>query len=83
MKARTASNSFSRLGVMSPELAGLAEIAELLDVTKNTAMKYSRRADFPQPIDRLASGPVWRRTSVERWAKKTLPLPTGRPPESH
>jgi predicted DNA-binding transcriptional regulator AlpA len=67
---------------MSPELAGLAEVAELLGIAKRTASKYVRRPDFPKPVDRLAAGPVWRRRDVERWAKATLPLPrTGRPPK--
>jgi prophage regulatory protein len=61
------------------ELAGIAEIATMLRVTKNTAMKYASRHDFPAPLDRLASGPVWRRNDVEAWAKEHLPLPTGRP----
>ncbi len=65
---------------MNPDLlAGLAEIAELLGVTKNTAARYTKRPGFPEPLDRLASGPVWRRTDVETWAREHLPLPTGRP----
>lgn len=60
-------------------LVGLAEIAEVLGVTKNTALKYTRRADFPKPLDRLASGAVWSRPAVDEWTKATLPLPTGRP----
>jgi predicted DNA-binding transcriptional regulator AlpA len=65
---------------MSPDLAGLAEIAEMLGVTKRTALNYTKRDDFPKPLDRLASGPVWRRAAIEQWAKKRLPLPPGRPP---
>jgi hypothetical protein len=68
---------------MSPEeVVGLAELAELLDVTKRTAARYATRTDFPEPLARLRSGPVWRRVDVERWGKKHLPLPrTGRPPK--
>jgi len=66
---------------MSPELAGVAEVAEMLGVTKNTVLKYARRPEFPEPLDRLATGPVWRRVDVEAWAKAHLPLPTGRPPK--
>jgi len=62
-------------------LAGIAEIATLLNVTKNTATKYTRRPDFPKPLDRLAAGPVWERGAVETWASEHLPLPTGRPAE--
>lgn len=62
-------------------LAGVAEVAELLGVTKQTALKYAARDDFPAPLDRLAAGPVWRRNHVETWAKRHLPFPTGRPPK--
>lgn len=66
---------------MAPdELAGLAEVAEILGVPKRTAARYSARVDFPEPLDRLASGPVWRRVDVERWGRENLPLRTGRPP---
>jgi predicted DNA-binding transcriptional regulator AlpA len=64
---------------MGAGLLGLHEVAELLRVTKRTAARYTRRADFPEPIERLAAGPIWRRRDVEAWAKKRLPLPTGRP----
>jgi hypothetical protein len=67
------------LGVPPEELAGLADIARLLGVTKRTAQKYVRRPDFPETLGRIAAGPVWRRSEVEAWAKATLPLPTGRP----
>jgi hypothetical protein len=71
------------LAAMSPELAGLAEVADMLAVTKRTASNYTQREDFPEPIDRLASGPVWRRTDVDAWASAHLPLPTGRPPKQN
>jgi hypothetical protein len=64
---------------MSPTLAGLAEVADLLGVHKNTALAYTRRDDFPTPLDRLATGPVWKRADVEVWAAKTLPIRRGRP----
>ena len=68
---------------MAPdELAGLAEVAALCKVSKRTAQSYTARPDFPAPLDRLASGPVWRRRDVERWATKHLPFRTGRPPKT-
>jgi predicted DNA-binding transcriptional regulator AlpA len=63
----------------SNDRVGLAEVAAMLGVTKNTALRYTRRGDFPGPVEQLASGRVWRRRDVETWAKKKLPLPTGRP----
>jgi predicted DNA-binding transcriptional regulator AlpA len=65
---------------MSPEdLAGLAEVAQLLGVTKKTAQKYMRRPDFPEPLGRVSTGFIWLRSDVKAWAKRTLPLRTGRP----
>jgi len=65
--------------VAPDELAGVAEVAEICAVPKRTAIRYTQRPDFPEPLDRLASGPVWRREDVEAWAKRMLPLRTGRP----
>jgi predicted DNA-binding transcriptional regulator AlpA len=72
----------SRSNQTAPEepLVGLAEVAELLGVTKRTATTYSARDDFPKPLQRLAATPVWRRAEVESWAKQVLPLTKGRPP---
>jgi predicted DNA-binding transcriptional regulator AlpA len=64
---------------MPEEIVGIAEIAEACGVTKRTAQKYARRADFPEPLGRIAAGPVWRRAEIEAWAKEYLPLPVGRP----
>jgi predicted DNA-binding transcriptional regulator AlpA len=64
--------------LVPPNVVGLAELAQLLGVDKNTVLRYAKRRDFPEPA-RLASGPVWSRREVDAWAAKVLPLPTGRP----
>jgi predicted DNA-binding transcriptional regulator AlpA len=64
------------------ELLGLADIARELGVSKKTAQNYIARGDFPEPLGRIAAGPVWRKRHVDRWAKRTLPLPQGRPPNN-
>ena len=62
------------------ELAGFTEVAEILGVHKRTAQRYIARADFPEPVGRLARGRVWRREDVEQWGRSHLPLPrSGRP----
>lgn len=61
-------------------LVGLAEVAQILGVTKRTATTYSQRPDFPEPLERLAATPVWLSTDVAAWAEQTLPLTRGRPP---
>jgi predicted DNA-binding transcriptional regulator AlpA len=65
--------------VPSEELASIAEVAEILGVTRRTVHRYVDRHDFPKPIGELAAGRVWLRAEVEIWAKATLPLPEGRP----
>lgn len=68
---------------MSPdELAQLAEVAELLVVSKRTALKYARLPSFPAPVETLKTGRIWRRTDVTAWGKANLPLVIGRPPKT-
>jgi predicted DNA-binding transcriptional regulator AlpA len=65
----------------STRLAGLAEAAEILGVSKRSAIKYAKRRDFPQPLARLASGPVWDATAIEAWGAEHGPFRRGRPPK--
>jgi hypothetical protein len=62
------------------ELVGVRGIARVLSVSPNTAATYTRRSDFPFPAAEIDGRPAWRRKEVERWARATLPLRTGRPP---
>jgi predicted DNA-binding transcriptional regulator AlpA len=66
------------LNASPPDVVGVAEIAKLFGVARNTAWRWAQRDGFPEPA-RLAAGPVWRRRDVERWAERELPLPEGRP----
>lgn len=60
-----------------PDLVSVKEIAELLGVSVRTAHRLVNRDDFPEPLGSTSSGRVWRRTTVERWAKRP-PIPVGR-----
>ena len=52
-------------------LVGVAEIAELLGVTKQAASNWrERHADFPSPTASLRSGPVWELRDIVAWAEK-------------
>jgi predicted DNA-binding transcriptional regulator AlpA len=54
------------------QLVGTAEIAELLGVVRQYVDRLSRQDPaFPEPIATLASGRVWKRVDVVRWAKST------------
>ena len=60
-------------------LAGLAEVAAILEVSKWTAVQYTKRTDFPEPLARLASGPVWDAAAIEAWGVDHGPFRRGRP----
>jgi hypothetical protein len=58
----------------TPDLVGVAELAELCGVTRQRASVLARSGGFPKPLAELASGPVWDLRMVERfvrdWARK-------------
>lgn len=50
---------------------GLAEVAELLSVSKQAIANWrSRREDFPEPIATLKSGPIWNYDAIVDWANR-------------
>jgi hypothetical protein len=63
---------------MHTPIVGVREIATHLGVTPGRVSQLSKRADFPAPWVRLASGPVWKREPIMRWAAK-WDRSTGRP----
>jgi hypothetical protein len=51
-----------------PILAGVAEAAEVMGWDKRRVITYIDRGRFPEPVQSLASGRVWLRADVERYA---------------
>jgi hypothetical protein len=51
------------------ELLGIAELAELLEMSKRATIARTRDPDFPQPAAVLAATPVWRRQDLIRYAR--------------
>jgi hypothetical protein len=51
-----------------PELAGVAEAAEVMGWDKRRVITYIDRGRFPAPIQALASGRIWIRSDVEEYA---------------
>jgi len=56
---------------MSWNLVGLAEIAELLGISRQRADQLARSSGFPAAIADLAAGRIWDRDSIETWAAAT------------
>lgn len=55
---------------MSHHLMGVAEIAELLGVTRQRVHQLRQIEGFPAPARALAIGPVWESADIERWARE-------------
>jgi len=53
------------IGKVIPPLVGVSEAAEMLGWKKQQISVYMDRGKFPEPIQRLASGPVWTYKQIE------------------
>jgi predicted DNA-binding transcriptional regulator AlpA len=61
---------------VTDHLVGVQEIAKMLGITRQRVDRITRtHDDFPAPAAELASGRIWKRVDVERWARKTGRLP--------
>jgi predicted DNA-binding transcriptional regulator AlpA len=56
---------------MPHHLVGSAEIATMLDVSRQYVDRLSKARGFPEPEVVLVSGRVWKREAIEQWAKDT------------
>jgi predicted DNA-binding transcriptional regulator AlpA len=56
-------------------LVGVAEIAEMLGVTRQRVHQLMQLEGFPEPTAELSAGRIWLRTDVEKWARRTGRLP--------
>jgi hypothetical protein len=50
-----------------PKLAGLAEVAGLAGVSRSRAGQLASHPEFPEPLQRLAMGPVWLEADVAKF----------------
>lgn len=58
-------------------LMGVSEIGDYLGVSRQRVTQLAKLKGFPEPVVRLASGPVWESADVERWARETGRLGDG------
>jgi len=67
--------------VDTSDLAGLAEVAELLDVSRERVRQLLRspKSGFPEPVVVLAATPLWRRSDVARWDASRRHTPGPKP----
>lgn len=51
-----------------PELVGVSEVAELLEISRQRLAVLRQRPEFPRPVAELAAGPIWRRGDLSTFA---------------
>jgi predicted DNA-binding transcriptional regulator AlpA len=57
---------------VAEDLAGTAEIAEMIGTVRQYVDRLSREDPlFPKPVATLKSGRIWKRADIEKWAKAT------------
>ena len=61
-----------------PRLAGVAEIAALKGISRSRAGDITKHPGFPEPVQRLAMGPVWLEADVKTFL--ATPRKAGRKP---
>lgn len=55
---------------MPREFVSTVEIREMLGgISRQRVNELVKRDDFPEPVERLAIGNIWRAEDVHRWAK--------------
>lgn len=69
-RARGEGASLTLVVEVLPRLAGVAEAARILGWDKRRIITYLNRGRFPEPFQALASGRVWLRSDVERFAQE-------------
>ena len=50
------------------EVVGSVEAAGLLQVDRQTLRTWLKRGHMPEPDARLSCGPVWRKSTIIKWA---------------
>lgn len=50
------------------ELVSTIEIARMLGVSRQRVDQLRKSGEFPEPVDVLAVGRIWRRADVAAWA---------------
>jgi len=49
------------------EIVGITEVAAISEIPTATIKTWQRRGQLPTPDAVLACGPIWRRSTIERW----------------
>lgn len=51
------------------ELAMVTDIAKMYGVTRQAVDLWTREAGFPEPVDTVTAGRIWRTADIVKWAE--------------
>ncbi|QCX28092.1 helix-turn-helix domain-containing protein [Nocardioides jishulii] len=54
---------------MPENLVGVAEVADMLAVSRQRVHQLAAAEGFPEPVAVLKAGKIWERADVEGWAR--------------
>jgi predicted DNA-binding transcriptional regulator AlpA len=49
----------------------MAELIEMLGLSKAWVVRLVKEPDFPKPLERLRAGQIWRYKDIAEWAERT------------
>ncbi|WP_354163801.1 MULTISPECIES: hypothetical protein [unclassified Bradyrhizobium] len=60
-------DALDRLNKYEQPYLGLSELSEIVGISKGTAHGRMKRNKLPEPMVKLAMGPVWTKESIWDW----------------
>jgi predicted DNA-binding transcriptional regulator AlpA len=54
-----------------PEIVAMAELIDMLGVSKSWVVRLVKEPDFPAPLERLRVGQIWSYQEIAAWAQRT------------
>ena len=59
------------MGEGQPQLVAMAELVDMLGVSKSWVVRLVKDPGFPPPVQRLRVGQIWSHADVAAWAERT------------
>lgn len=54
-----------------PQIVAMAELIDMLGVSKSWVVRLVKQPDFPRPVERLRVGQIWSYQDIADWAQRT------------
>jgi len=60
-----------RVSERQPQIVAMAELIDMLGVSKSWVVRLVKQPDFPEPVERLRVGQIWSYADIAAWAART------------